>query len=548
MACTGNDIRNVLKIFNGQSKTITGAAIIIAGATLINKFIGLARDRAIAHYFGAGPVTDAYYAAFKIPDFIYTLLIVGALTAGFIPTFTKLALRDDNKAAAWRLSSNILNILFFILLPLCGAGIFFAPQIAKIVGAGFNAETIRLVTVFTRILFISPIFLGMSMVMGGILQSQRRFVLYSIAPIFYNAGIIFGAMVLVPWIGVTGLVWGVVIGAAAHFSIQLIGARQAGFRWKMILDWQDKETLGVGKLMIPRSMGLAVSQTYTVVTTILATLLPAGSVAVFAFADNLHSVPVGIIGTSFAIAIFPTLSLAAAQNDQDGFRKNISSTIRQISFLIIPCALIFLLLREQIVRVTLGSGAFDWNATQNTAAALMIFSFSMLADCYQPILVRGFFALSDTKTPLITSLISVIIGIGSAYYLMQTYGIVGLAMADVIEGGLNVILLVYLLQRKNRGLDLPTIFSGLIRILIAASFAGIVIYLLLAPLSKIFNQSYFLGVLGQGLTAGLTGLVIYGFLCYIFKLPELNSLINTLHRRWLKTKNIQTTELFETKE
>ncbi len=143
---------------------------------------------------------------------------------------------------------------------------------------------------------------------------------------------------------------------------------------------------------------------------------------------------------------------------------------------------------------------------------------------------------------------SVAIGIASAYWLMQPFGIVGLAMADVIVGGLNVILLTYFLQRKNHGLDLSSIFSALARILVSASVAGVVIYLLLAPLTKVFDQSYFLGVLGQGLTAGSIGLVIYGFLCYIFKLPELQSLSNTLRRRWLKTKNIQATEMFETKE
>ena len=538
----------MLKIFNGQSKTITGAAIVIAGATLINKFVGLARDRAIAHYFGAGPVTDAYYAAFKIPDFIYTLLVVGALTAGFIPTFTKLFVRNDNKDAAWKLSSNILNILFIILVPLCGAGAFFAPYIAKIVGAGFSEETLRLVTVFTRILFISPIFLGMSMVMGGILQSLRRFVLYSIAPIFYNAGIIFGAMVLVPLIGVSGLAWGVVIGALAHFCIQFIGARQAGFHWQMLVDWRDKDMLLVGRLMVPRSMGLAASQVYTVIVTILASLLPAGSVAAFTFADNLYSVPVGIIGTSFAIAIFPALSLAVAQNNKNEFRESLSATIRQTSFLIIPCALIFLLLREQIVRVVLGSGAFDWNATQNTSNALAIFSFSMLADCFQPILVRGFFALSDTKTPLLISLISEIAGIGCAYVLMQRFGIMGLAAAGFIEGGTNVALLMYFLQRKNKGLNLRSIFSALGRILAATIPAGAAIYFLLPLLAKIFDQTHFIGVFGQGLVAGLAGLVIYVFLCYILKLPELHSLTASLQRRWLKLRNIETTELIETQE
>ena len=535
----------MLRIFNEQSKTITGAAIIIACATLINKFVGIARDRAIAHYFGAGPVTDAYYAAFKIPDFVYALLVIGALTAGFIPTFTKLALQHEDKKIAWRLSSNILNILFISLFIFCGLGIIFAPQVASIVGAGFESNTLKLVIIFTRILFISPIFLGLSMVMGGILQSFRRFILYSIAPIFYNIGIIFGAVVLVPVLGVAGLAWGVVIGALSHFIIQFIGARQAGFRWQIVLDWRDKSTLLIGKLMIPRSLGLAVSQTYTVITAMLASLLPIGSMAVFSFADNLHTVPVGIIGTSFAIAIFPALSAAAVQNDKNIFKKNLTTTIRQITFLIIPCSIIFLLLRAQIVRVVLGSCAFDWPATINTANALIFFSLSMLADCYQPVLIRAFFALSDTKTPLITSLLSTILGITAAYALMKPWGVMGLAMADFIEGIFNVFLLSYLLQRKNQSVDIASIFSAFARIIPAALAMGAVVQIMKYPLAKIFDQDYFVGIFGQGLIAGLAGLAIYLLLCYILKLPELNNLLESLHRRWLKIRNIQTPELIE---
>ena len=538
----------MLKILNGQAKTVTSAAIIIAGATLINKFVGLARDRAIAHYFGAGPITDAYYAAFKIPDFIYTLLVVGALTAGFIPTFTKLLNLGDNKKAAWRLSSNILNILFLALLVFCGLGIIFTPQVARLVGAGFSASTLQTVETFTRILFLSPIFLGLSMVMGGILQSLRRFVLYSLAPIFYNAGIIIGIVVLVPIIGVSGLAWGVILGAFLHFIIQFFGARQAGYRWQWVLDWKDAGTRLIGKLMIPRTLGLAVSQTHTVITTILASLLPAGSVAAYTFADNLHSVPVGIIGISFAIAIFPVLSTAVARNDQNSFKRNLTATIRQIIFLITPITVIFLLLRAQIVRVVLGSGAFNWTATIDTANALAFFAFSILAECLAPLLARAFFALSDTKTPLFTSLFGSGTGILAALILMRPWGIAGLALAGVISSGVNVSLLFFLLHRKNKSVEGKSILSAIYRIGSAGLAMAVVTQLMKYPLAAIFDQNYFFGIFGQGLIAGLAGLAIYALICYILRLPELNDFIASLHRRWLKIRNMQATELIETKD
>ena len=187
------------RILNGQSSTITSAAIIIAGASFVSRLIGLARDRILAHYFGAGPIIDAYYASFKIPDLVYNLLIAGALTAGFIPTFTKLFDLGDDKNPAWDLASNIINILGLALIFLCGLGIIFAAPPGGYYCPGFAPANQALVISLTRIMFLSPLLLGLSMVLGGILQSLRRFVLYAIAPIFYNLGIIAGAVGLLPY-------------------------------------------------------------------------------------------------------------------------------------------------------------------------------------------------------------------------------------------------------------------------------------------------------------------------------------------------------------
>ena len=535
----------MLKILNSQSRTITGAAIIIAGATLVNKFVGIARDRTIAHYFGTGPVTDAYYAAFKIPDLIYNLLVVGALTAGFIPIFTKLFYAGEEKKPAWRMANNVFNILGVAMAFFCLAGIAGAPWVSHLIAPGFSPDNMNLVITFSRILFLSPIFLGASMVMGGILQSLRQFVLYSVAPIFYNLGIIFGAAVIVPYVGPIGLALGVVLGALLHFALQFFGAWHSGYRWHWIFNLKDRETRIVGKLMVPRTLGLAVSQSQTIITTILASLLSVGSVATLNFADNLHYVPTSIIGISFAMAIFPVLSLNIAQNNFEDFKKNLSSGIRQVIFLIVPCAVIFLLLRAQIVRVVLGSGAFNWTATINTADALAFFTLSMLADSLIPLLARAFFALSDTKTPLITGLIGSLTTIVGAILLMRPLGVAGLALADAVGGTIGLMLLLFFIRKKIGSFATENIVGAMYKIAVAALGMAVVVQAMKYPLAKIFNQDYFWGIFGQGLFAGLAGLLIYAILCYILKLQELNQIASSLHRRWLRLRNVQTTEIIE---
>jgi len=533
---------------NIQSKTVTGAALIIGAATLLSRLVGLFRDRAFAHYFGAGPVMDAYYAAFKIPDLIYNLLILGALTAGFIPTFTKLFCQGSDKSPAWRLASNIFNIAGISLVVLCGLGMIFAPSLTPLIAPGFSSENLARATDFTRIMFLSPFFLGLSMTLGGILQSLRRFVLYSIAPIFYNLGIIFGAVFLARWFGPIGLAWGVVLGAFIHFALQFYGARSAGWRWRWHFNLRDADTRLIGKLMIPRTLGLAISEVNIVVITILASLLPIGSVAIYNFASNLQAVPIGIIGIPFALAVFPVLSAAAATNNRLDFIKNLSSTTRQILFLMTPLAIIILLLRAQVVRVVLGSGAFDWTATTQTADALAFFAFGLFAQSLIPLFARAFYSWSDTKTPFIIGVIAELLAIIAALTLMRPLGVAGLALAGSIGATVNICILAIYLRNKLGRLDGEQIVSSFFRFAIAGLAMAVVVQALKYPLAKILNLDYFWGVFGQGVIAGLTGLAVYGIICWLLRAPEFLRLKETIENRWLKPASIQTTELIEGKE
>ncbi len=529
----------ISRLLTAESKSITGAAIVIAVATLTSRLVGVVRDRVFAHYFGAGAVLDAYYAAFKIPDLIYNLLIVGALTAGFIPTFTKLFYTNDNKAPAWRLANNIINIVGLALVVLFGLGIIFTAPLSKIIAPGFSGANQQLVLSFTRIMFLSPVLLGISMVLGGILQSLKQFILYSIAPIFYNIGIILGATLLTKSaLGIQGLAAGVVLGALLHAGIQCYGAYASGFRWHWSFNLKDTNTLTIGKLMIPRTLGLAITQLNVVVVTILASFLPAGSITVYNLANNLQGVPIGIIGIPFALAVFPVLSTMVAKKNGAGFIEHLSATTRQILFLIIPIAIIILLLRAQIVRVFYGTGAFDWRATIATANTLAFFALGLFAQSLVPLYARAFYALSNTKTPFTLGVIAELIAIIAALILMRPLGVAGLALASSIGAILNALMLIIALRIESGSIEEGKLFHMFYRVAIAACAMGLTIQFLKFPLAGVLDLNRFWGILLQGFISGTVGLLVYGIICYCLKVHEMIHLHASLKRRWLRLWNV----------
>ncbi len=534
---------------NAEFKTIAGSALVISGATLLSRVVGLLRDRVLAHYFGAGPVLDAYYAAFKIPDLIYNLLVVGALSAGFIPIFTKLFNQNEtDKQKAWDLTNNVINIMSVLMLALGLLGVIFTPWLAPLIAPGFSASSQEMVVSLMRIMFLSPFLFGLSMVFGGVLQSLRRFFLFSFAPLFYNLGIIFGAVYLTKFFGYTALALGVVLGAFLHMSIQYYGAYQAGFRFKKIFNLKDIETRIIGKLMLPRTAGLAIVQLDLIVIAILASWLPSGSLSVFTFANNLQAVPIGLVGIPFALAVFPILSRLAAQNNMESFANQYMAVARQIIFLIVPSIVIFITLNTQIVRLVLGSGSFDWQDTLTTAKTLACFSFGLLAQSLIPLLARVFYSLSNTKTPFVVGLVAETVTITSALLLMKPYGVYGLALATAVGSTLNMLLLFILLRFNLKNFNFTKLFVFLLKIIGAATLAYVTIYYFSGILENVFDQTRFYGVLLQFLISAVLGLLSYSLLCYLFQLQEIINLGQTLKKQWLKIRNLPNEEIITLNE
>jgi len=522
------------KLWYGSIDNIGWAAVIVGFFSFISRFLGVFRDHILAGQFGAGDELDIYYAAFRVPDLIFNLLVLGALSAGFIPIFVNLLDKPEGKIgdnqAAWRFTNIIINSLLIILILLSIVGIVLAPQIMKAITPGFSAEELSKTVELSRLMFLSPLLLGLSGVVGGVLQSFKRFFVYSLSPIFYNLGIIVGALFLVPHVGLIGLAWGVVIGALLHLLVQVPTLRHLGFRYRFILDWRDKYLRQIGRIMVPRTLGLAVSQLNLLAMAVLASKLASGSLAVFNLANNLQSFPVGIFGLSFAVAAFPTMS--ALVNEPEKLKVSLTATIRQILFLVIPSTVIIVGLRAQIIRVILGSGRFDWQDTILTMRTLSYFGISIFAQSLNAILVRVFYAYKDSATPFWISLVSTIVNVGLAWLLSGPLGVAGLALAFSVGSIVNFILLWIFLWAKASVLDTRTIVSGAFKMIIAAAISGLALMEAKQIIAPLVNMRTFWGIFGQLCGAAAIAAIVYVVICNLLRCPEAKELWMMISRRW----------------
>lgn len=533
------------KIFTKKINSITAAATLVAFSSLVSRFLGLFRDRILAGQFGAGDTLDIYYAAFRVPDLMFNLLVLGALSAGFIPLLTgmikdfqcegRFGYEDSPNRKAWELVNNILNIMVVALSAVALLGVIFAPYLMAVVVPGFSPEKQLLTAEITRIMFLSPIFLGISSILGGILQSFKRFFVYSLAPIMYNIGIIIGALCLAPFWGAHGLAWGVVLGAFLHMLIQIPMALKLGFRYRPVFNAADKNVRKIGRMMVGRTMTLGITQINLLVMTVIASGLAGGSLTVFNLANNLHSFPVGIFGISFAIAAFPTMSSVAFKKRK--LVENFSYTARQVLFFIVPATVLLLILRAQIIRVVFGTGRFDWEDTILTMDTLSFFAAGMFAHALIPLLIRVFYARHNSKTPFFIGLAAAAVNVVSAYWFSRLFGVAGLGLAFSTAGIVNFIFLWLALRPELGDLDEMRVLVSTVKFSAAAIVCGVVAQATKLAVWPFVDMSRFWGVFTQGAMAGICGIVVYLLMCYILRSEELFALWALVKKRipWKKT-------------
>lgn len=527
----------IKRLIKSKIKSTTGAALVVGAASLISRFIGLARDKIFAHQFGAGNTLDAYFAAFRVPDLVYNMLVVGALSAGFIPVFKEL-LEEDTKEA-WKVTNGVLNVLGISLVIICGILFIFTPQLMQLIVPGYSGEKLDLTIKMTRVMFLSPILLGLSSIASGVLQSFKSFIVYSFTPIVYNLGIIVGALFFVPYFGEAGLAWGVILGAFLHLIIQLPTLFHLGFNYQFILPWSNPHLKKIGKMMIPRTLGLAANQMNFLIMTILASTLAAGSLTIFNFAKNIQYFPVGIIGYSFALAAFPALSELIAKEESQDMTELLISTIRKVLFLIIPITILFIMLRVEIVEVVFGSGKFDQQSVAQTASALAFFSLSLFAQSLIPVLIRGFFALKDTWNPFVVATVGMVINLIAALMLKDSYGVSGLAMAFSISMTCQLILLWVILRNKLRSMKGGKIWGLITKIIPASVSMWLVMYITKPHLEQFISPDTAILVFFYGLIVGILGLMIYILISYLLKIEELQQLQASAKKKYLNWTNIE---------
>ena len=521
------------------TQSIAAAAFIISLAGIGSRVLGLFRDRILAGQFGAGDTLDAYYAAFRIPDLIYNLMIVGALSAAFIPVFTEY-IAEKKEDEAWKISSGVLSLQIFITGILSIFLIIFAPWLMKLVTPGYTGAKMDLTVLLTRIMFLSPFLLGISGIIGGILVSFKKFLIYSLAPIFYNFGIIIGAVFFVKWMGPMGLAWGVVLGATLHMLVQYPSVRFSGFRFRpMFVDaFKNPGVRKVLKLMIPRTMTIAVSQINFTIITIFASTLAAGSLAVFNFANNIQSAPLGLFGISFAIAVFPTLSAYAAKKEKKEFINAFSRTFRQILFFVIPLSMFLFVLRAQTVRVVLGTGKFNWTDTILTFQTLGLLAFSLFAQSLLPLLTRAFYALQNTKIPLYIGLVSEAVNLMLVVLLIRKFSVYGLAIAFSVSSLLNMILLLFFLRKKIASIDGRTIANSFFRIVAASLVGAGVAQIMKYVVGTQGELDTFLAVFTQLVVAGGFGLAAFAIASYYFNVKEFFQFTESITRKLFRAKKV----------
>lgn len=461
--------------------------LIVGGAFVLSRVLGLLRDIVIAQQFGTSGQKSAYDLAFGIPDTLFLLIIGGAVGSAFIPVFTRLTTnRDEDKA--WRLASTLINASV-VLLSLGGIVMSFAAPalVTYLIAPGQKVDQ-ALVVDLTRVLLLSPLLMGLGGWAQGILNARQHFTLPALAPVAYNLSIIFGAVALTPFFGIYGVAWGVVIGAALHFGVQVPGLLRVRMKYSLRLNIRDTGVAEVAKLLGPRILGQAAFQANVIGARAIATGIAASSVAAFNYAYLLMILPHGVFAMSLATVTFPTMAALFAEGNLEGVRTTLSRAVRVLLFLTLPSAVGMYALRTELVSALFQSGAFDRQSVQMVAGALGYFALGLVSYAVVEVVTRAFYALHDTATPVAIAVATVAMNLGLSALLVFAFGWdhTGLALSLAITTTIEMVLLWVFLGRKLSGWRLTN--DGLLPSIVKSGTASIVMGIVLTYLMPLLWQ------------------------------------------------------------
>jgi len=455
-----------------SGRRMAGAALIVMICFVLSRVTGLAREVVVGARFGTGLELDAYLAAFRVPDLLFQMVAGGALGSAFIPTFSTYWVRSD-WAGAWQLFSRVLNWITLLLTVLAGVAALFAlPLVRWIIAPGFAPDQQLLTAQLMRWMLLSTVVFGASGLVMGTLNAVQHFLLPAVAPVLYNLAIIVGAWWLAPTWGVYGLVMGVVAGAVAHLVVQLpaLVRRRARYQWDWT--WRDPGVYEVMRLMGPRVLGLFFVQMHFLVNTILASGLAVGSLSALNYAWLIMLLPQGIFAQAIATAAFPTFAAQVAAQQPAAMRRTFGQTLRTVLFLTIPAAVGLYMLRTPLVQVLLQRGAFNADSTAMVAYALQFYAMGLAAHAVVEMTVRAFYALHDTWTPVRIGVVAMVLNIVFSLWWVRWWSYGGLALANSVATGLEMVALLWLLQRRMDGIELRQLLQTVVRSGVAAIAMG----------------------------------------------------------------------------
>lgn len=553
-------VSRLLKLLNKDITSMNQAALVLAVFSVLSQLLGLFRDRFLASVVGPSASLDVYYASFRAPDFIYNAIASLFSVTVLIPFITS-HIKKSDEAKMNRFSDSLLTVYFLGMFVVSGLAFILMPYIAHAISPGFSSLQHADLVTYTRIMLLSPILFGLSSLFSAFTQVKQKFLSFALAPLLYNIGIVIGIVFFYPLLGILGVVMGVILGALLHVLIQIPSLLSVSRfpRLTKNIDWEIIKE--VTKQSLPRTLGLSISNLTFIAMSSIASLLVVGSISVFQLSYNIQTTPMMIIGISYAVAAFPALTKLFAEEKKEEYMSLIHRATRNILFFSIPCALFFIVLRAQIVRLLLGTGVFSWNDTRLVAGALALFSISITAQSLILILVRGFYAKGNTRTPLKINLIGLVITISSTVLLLYIFKnslvfqnfITSLLRVDGVSGSsvlllplgfsigqiTNAILLWVYFHKENKEIKTAhDIKKTLLHTLGAGIISATGIYIALTFLGVGVDQATFVGILLQGVLSGVFGLIIYASVLLLLKNEDISLFIETIKTKFWKAKPI----------
>ncbi|NPV26868.1 MAG: murein biosynthesis integral membrane protein MurJ [Firmicutes bacterium] len=515
-------------------RRVAKAAGLMMVATVLSRILGYVRDVVIYTKFGQDSVTDAYNAAFSIPDFLYMLLVGGALSSAFIPVFSSY-LATNQEEEGWRVASIVFNVVMLLMLIGIIIGLIFTPALMYLLVPHLPPAALTLSIYLTRIMFFQAFFMGLGGIAMGLLNAFNHFTAPALGGVFYNLVIIGVGLLLTPQLGIAAFSLGVVLGAVVNFALQLPPLLKLGLRYHFSFDLHHPGVQKMFILMIPVLIGLSVTQVNLFVNQNLASALPEGMISALRTAQRLMQLPIGIFAIAVAVAVFPTLTAQAARQEIAEFRRTFSLGVRTVIFVTFPAAVGLIVLRVPIVQLLFEQGNFDRWDTLATAEALLYYSLGIFAYSAIQVLNRVFYALQDTRTPVTVGVLTIVLNTVLSVILVRYMAHGGLALAYSIAGVFNMVLLLALLRPKIGHIGGRLMLLSFGQTLLASAAMAI---FTLGTVQYVSNVVAFNPKINQLLivSTGVTvGAVVFGVVALLLRMEEAEMVLNLVKGRFRRS-------------